>query len=107
MHPETETAVNVYEEMLNELQSHQLVTILAPSKRHDRRDWDMIRVNADENVKWYRKLCADHPSSRRVRRGKFDTKIRRANVLRQLELMIEGRYSGKYLDALQCIAKSR
>lgn len=79
--------------MLNELQAHQLVTILAPSKHRDRKDWDMIRVNMDINCEWYRKFCARHPSQRGVRRGKFDTAIRRQHVINALERMIAGKKS--------------
>lgn len=91
------------EMMLNELESHQLVTILAPSKRGEN-PWDMIRVNMDMNTKWYQKFCASYQSKRKIRRGKFDTIIRRANVLRALNQMLAGKPAGKYAPDLQNIA---
>jgi hypothetical protein len=100
--------VTPLEEMLNELESHMLVTILAPSKRRDRQEHDQIRVNMDENPRWYRKLCANHPSSREVRRGKFDTRIKRANVLSTLRTLVKrGHSPSKYVDELTRIAKQR
>lgn len=94
-------------QLLNELESHMLVTVLAPSKRRDRRDHDMIRVNMDENPGWYRRLCEKYPSSRRTRRGKHDTVIRRANVLSTLRVLSEGRKTpSKYAPDLLRIAQS-
>lgn len=93
------------EQMLNELQSHQLTTVLAPSKRSDRREWDMIRVNMDINPAWYRRLCGRHPSQRGTRRGKFDTAIRRRRILEALELLAAGQHSKSiYADELRRIA---
>ena len=42
----------------------------------------MIRVKIDENPRWYRKHCGNHPSSRGTRRGKFDTRIKRKDTMR-------------------------
>lgn len=92
-------------QLLCELESHQLVTILVPSKRRDRRETDWIRVNADENPRWYRRLCADNLSSRGTRRGKPDTKIRRATILSVLGRLATGRHSiSKYATELRKIA---
>lgn len=83
--------------MLAELESSPLITILAPSKRSDRREWDQIRVNLSVPPKWFRALCNRHPSSRGVRRGRFDTRIRRANVLQLLNTLItRGHSRSKY-----------
>jgi hypothetical protein len=76
--------------MLAELESHQLVTILVPQKRHTN-EGGMIRVNMDRNCDWYRAFCAKHPSKRGVRRGKFDTIIRRQHVIRALTKLAEGK----------------
>lgn len=93
------------EQLLNELQSHQLQTILAPSKRSDRREWDMIRVNMDENPRWYRNFCARHPSTRGVRRGKFDTVIRRIRTEQTLKRLIAGKHTNSiYADELLRLA---
>ncbi len=92
--------------MLNELQSSQLVTVLVPSKRADRRDWDHIRVNMDENPKWYRDFCARHPSQRGVRRGKFDTAIRRQHIVNCLGRLVAGKTSrSPYAEELVKISK--
>lgn len=91
--------------MLDQLESHQLTVCLAPSKRSDRREWDMIRVKIDENPRWYRKHCGNHPSSRGTRRGKFDTRIKRKDTMRALRGLLDGRYHGKYREDLLRIAK--
>jgi hypothetical protein len=93
-------------QMLNELESHKLEVMLAPSRRSDRREWDMIRVVCDAPPRWYRNLCNRHPSSRGVRRGKFDTRIRRRDVLRLLERMASGRpVVSKYAPELAQLAR--
>lgn len=89
--------------MQAELEAHPLVTILVPSKRHDRREWDHIRCNVSVPPKWYRKLCGLHASKRGVRRQKFDTIIRRANVLRCLERMLAGNFRGRYAERIMSI----
>ena len=99
--------MNRLEEMLNELESHMLVVELVPSKRHDRRDWDMIRCVVDQPPRWYRKICNDHVSSRAVRRGKFDTRVRRANILASLRRMLAGQNGGKYAPDLLAIARRK
>ncbi len=101
------TEMQALQQLLAELESHRLTTILAPSRRRDRRDWDMLRVNVDVPPTWFRKFCNQHVSSRGVRRGKFDTKIRRANVLSVLTRLAEGKGSGsKYVEELRRIARS-
>lgn len=80
--------------------------MLAPSKRSDRRDWDMIRVNISVNPRWYSRLCAANLSQRAVRRGKADTAIRRKNIIRALERMIAGQPGGIYGDELRRIAEA-
>ncbi len=93
-------------QMLNELEAARLEVCLAPSRRRDRREHDMIRVCMSVPVKWYRVLCGKYPSSRGIRRGKFDTKIKRANVLSTLRVMAEGRFTpSKYAPELRRIAR--
>lgn len=90
--------------MLNELQSHQLVTILVPQKRHTN-EGGCIRVNADVNCTWYRRFCAANSSQRGTRRGKQDTAIRRQHIIRALERMIAGEVSrSPWTGALRKIA---
>lgn len=97
------------EAMLNELESHMLVTVLAPL-RTDRRGWSelgMKRVNMDINPIWYRKLCAQNESKRKVRRGKMDTRIKRANVLATLRALVAGIQRSKYDGDWVRVAKER
>lgn len=92
--------------MLAELESHKLEVCLAPSKRWDRRDHDMIRVTLDRPPSWYRRLCNAHQSSRRVRRGKYDTRIKRANVIAILTRLVEQKQTtSKYRDELLAVAR--
>lgn len=76
--------------MLEQLESHRLEVMLVPLNPNGRNycDGGMKRCVCDRPPAWYRKLCNEHPSSRGVRRGKFDTRIRRQNVLRLLRRMI-------------------
>ena len=78
--------------MLGELESSPLVVILAPapSPRHV---GHMVRRASSVPPPWYRALCASYPSSRGVRRGKFDTRIRRREILAALSRMADGRPS--------------
>lgn len=102
--------MNACELLLNELESHMLVVQLVPLNPN-RRGWNeggCKRVVADRPAKWYRELCARHASSRGVRRGKFDTRIKRANVLALLARLAAGRgTTSKYRDELVAVAKGR
>lgn len=94
-----------YEQLLCELESHQLQVILAPSRRSDRRETDFIRVCADKNPPWYSRMCAKYPSSRGIRRGKHDTILKRANVLALLARLSRGLpTTSKYGAELRAIA---
>lgn len=75
--------------MLAELESNQLLVELVPERRRTH-EMGMIRVVCGRNANWYRHFCSRHPSSRGTRRGKFDTRIRRANVVRLLNVLITG-----------------
>ncbi len=91
-------------EMLCQLESSKLEVVLAPSRRKDRRDHDMIRVAICKPPTWFSKFCGRHQSSRGYRRG-FDTKIKRANVLQALRVMSKGKASrSKYAPELRKIA---
>lgn len=95
----------VLEYLLADLQSNQLVTILVPQKRHTN-EGGMIRVNVSVNPIWYQRMAARHTSQRAVRRGKHDTALRRANIIRALECMIAGQPGGIYGDELRRIAEA-
>ncbi len=95
-------------EMLNELESNQLRVELAPlnPKLRGYNEGGMKRVVTEYPPKWYRIFCGRHASARGVRRGKFDTKIKRKNVIRSLIQLISGVPAGKYGDELYRISKS-
>lgn len=98
---------DAFAEMLAELESSPLVVVLAPSKRAEN-PWDMIRVPLSVPPSWYRALCANYASERAVRRGKFDTRIKRRNILRALGRMAAGTPSGSlYAPDLLRIATRR
>lgn len=93
--------------MLNELESHQLrveLVPLNPSKR-GYNEGGCRRVCSDKNPRWYSKFCARHTSSRGIRRGKHDTRIKRRNVLRLLARLANGLPStSKYADEIRRMA---
>jgi hypothetical protein len=93
--------------MLAELESHQLCVCLAPLNPRMRgyNDGGCKRVLSDQNPLWYRNFCAQHSSSRGIRRGKFDTRIRRRSTLSVLSRIVGGKKSwSKYAEELQAIA---
>lgn len=91
--------------LLAELESSQLHVVLVPARRQNM-DGDCIRVAVEKNADWYRRFCARHPSSRGTRRGKFDTRIRRANVIAILRRLSSGLPSrSKYAAELTAIAE--
>ena len=102
--------MNACELLLNELESHMLVVQLVPLNPN-RRGWNeggCKRVPVDVPPAWYRKMCNRHASSRGVRRGGFDTRIKRANVLALLARLAAGRETtSKYRDELVAVAKGR
>lgn len=94
-----------FQQLLEELESTQLQVVLVPSRRPNA-DSDCIRVAVEKNADWYRRFCARHPSSRGTRRGKFDTRIRRANVAAVLKRLSAGLPSrSKYAGELGAIAE--
>lgn len=99
--------VNEFASMHAELEASPLVVVLAPSRRAEN-PWDMIRVPLSVPPPWYRSLCAAYASSRGVRRGKFDTRIKRRNILRALGRMSAGEPSASlYAGDLLRIAARR
>ena len=93
------------EVMLGELESSYLEVQLVPQRRFTN-SGGCIRVAVSKNCTWYRQFCARHASSRGVRRGKFDTRIRRANVLALLTRLVAGCSSkSKYAAELYAIAR--
>lgn len=96
--------------MFNELDAHKLEVELAPlsPRLPGFNEGGCKRVVTNKPPRWYRELCNAYPSSRGVRRGKFDTRIRRANILSILRRLSEGRDScSKYVTDLLAIAQER
>ncbi len=94
--------------MLYDLESHKLEVQLVPLNPRLRGycEGGCKRVVTDAPPKFYRQLCNRHVSSRGVRRGRFDTKIKRANVLAALRRLVDGdKYRGKYRDELLAMAR--
>ena len=97
-------------EMEAELDSAKLEVQLAPlnPRLRNYNEGGCKRVVTSRPVKWYRELCNRHVSSRGVRRGKFDTRIKRANVLRLLSRLSSGLPScSKYAAEIRGIAERR
>jgi hypothetical protein len=95
--------------MLADLESHRLEVQLAPlnPRMRNYNEGGMKRVVVDIPPVWYRAMCRKHTSSRGTRRGKQDTKIRRANVLSTLRVLAAGRKSwSKYAEELRGIARA-
>lgn len=92
------------EYMLQELQSNRLEVVLAPSKRRDRREHDMIRVRVSSNCAWYRSFCRANSSTRKRRNSHHDTCIKRFRTIDALEKMIAGQRSTYYFNQLSDIA---
>jgi hypothetical protein len=95
------------EAMLDELESHQLSVVLVPLNPAQRgwNEYGMKRVVADSNCKWYRIWCSKNPSKRGIRRGKFDTLIKRFRTVNALRAMIRGEKSTYHREQLLEIAK--
>lgn len=96
--------------LLAELESHRLHVILVPlnPQRRGYCEGGMKRVAADRPPRWYSQFCCRHLSSR-VRNSKHpDTRIKRANVLRLLTRLAQGKGSvSKYAGELRRIAQAR
>jgi len=94
--------------MLNQLESHRLEVQLVPlnPRLRNYNEGGCRRVVVNQPPKWYRDFCNRHPSSRGVRRGKFDTRIRRANVMRLLARLACGKPSvSKYREEMLAVAE--
>lgn len=102
--------MNALIEMQAELDSHRLEVQLAPlnPKMRNYTEYGMKRVVTDRPPAWYRQLCQRHTSSRAVRRGKQDTRVRRATILGVLRRLVAGQRScSKYAAEILRAAKGR
>lgn len=99
--------IHELEQMLNELETHRLLVVLAPlnPKLRGYNEGGCKRVCVDKSPRWYARFCANHQSSRGIRRGKFDTKIKRRNTERALRQLLAGQPAGKYAPDLMAIAR--
>lgn len=101
--------VHAYTHLYNELDAHMLVVQLVPldPRKRGYNEGGMKRVCVNVPPTWYRKLCGRHLSSREIRRGKPDTKIKRKNVLSLLAQLSEGLVPrSKCLGELEGVARA-
>jgi hypothetical protein len=84
--------------MRAELERSRLTVALAPCERG--RANNMIRAVDSKNPEWYRAFCRQYPSSRRRKRKKPDTAIKRANTLRALSELEQGEMKTEYAERL-------
>ena len=102
------SVTDAFQLLLDQLESHRLHVILVPlnPRLRNYNEGGMKRVCADVSPRWYSRLCHNNPSSRGVRRGKADTRIRRANILSVLRRLSAGLPSrSKYVPELMQIAR--
>jgi hypothetical protein len=93
------------EQLLAELESSRLEVFLVPSRRRVN-EGGCVRVAVSKNAGWYRAFCRRHPSGRLRRNAAPDTRIKRANVLRLLAQLAEGKPStSKYAPEILRIAR--
>lgn len=100
-------------ELLIELEHGQLHVELNPSSDPDwqARGW-MVRQAEEENAEWYRNFCRQYTSGRkrprRRRKAKLhDTLIKRAQTVKALERILEGRTQSPYVERLMPFLKER
>lgn len=99
------TLQEAYEEMYFDLALNKLEVILTPNKDRD----GYIRSVTHQNPAWYRALCNRYPAHRRKprRKNKFDTRIKRQNILKTLERLASGdSWISKYEQDLKEYAES-
>jgi len=80
-------------QMLEELDSHCLQVEVAPAPE-PKHLVHYVRVVVCKNAPWYRRFCAQFPSSRRDQNRKGRTAIRRRETRRALERLIAGLPAG-------------
>lgn len=94
-----------YGVLLAELESSRLEVVLVPCRRTVNAG-GCIRVAVSKNAEWYRRFCARHGSGRYRKNALFDTKIRRANIVRVLGRLAAGEMSrSKYAHELRAWAE--
>jgi len=94
-------------EMLFELESNHLSVALIPQKEPSNHG-ACNRVACTHNAEWYQEFCGRHESNRKQIYRNFKTKIKRHNVIRLLNQLINrGKSNSKYADELIGFAKNR
>ena len=94
-------------EMIGELEAGKLEVVLipAPSPRHC---GHMVRAVVNRPPSWYRAICNRYASGRFRAKSKFDTKIKRKNILALLYATFEGKKSkSAYLPDILHVIKNR
>jgi hypothetical protein len=99
--------MNVFAEMLSDLESNRLEVVLTPA-RDARHIGHCVRVAASVNPLWYRNHCARYASQRtRYKGGKFKTKVKRRDTLKTLKRLAERvPTNSRYADDFRKIAES-
>ena len=92
------------QEMLEELEANRLEVFLIPDCYDKTRN--SRRVAISKNAEWYQEFCFEYPSKRRIRKGKFDTIIRRDATINGLNRVIAGDRSTIYARRLIDFMKS-
>lgn len=95
--------------MLLELEANALIVVLTPASE-PMHEGHQVRTVYMQNSSWYRRLCEEYTAHRNNprRRRKHDTAIKRSEIVRILNRMIEGKDTkSKYKEALLEIAKRR
>lgn len=93
--------------MIGELEAGKLEVVLipAPSPRHS---LHMVRAVVNRPPVWYRVICSRYASGRIRAKRKFDTKIKRKNVLELLYATFNGnKPKSKYLPDILSTLKKR
>ena len=91
--------------MYYDLLSNQLDVCLVPSTTHRARNGCCSRAVVSKNPKWYQDFCRTYEYD--ARKKKTKTIIKRANTLRALKALSDGRKSKhKYVEHLTEIAES-
>ena len=90
----TSTQLLALDAMLGELENNRLEITLAPSADIENAlRGKKIRTVMTMNAEWYRKFCADYPSSRKRDKRTFDTAIRRHKTVDALKRMLKTKHA--------------
>ena len=92
--------------MQAEFEATRLEVVLVPA-RYEVNVGACVRVAISSNCDWYRRLCLRYGSNRQRRNLAPDTRIKRANIARVLQRLIDrGESRSKYVEDLLQMARS-